>query len=85
AAGPAQATAHAGPPVPAPDAGFPSRPAISRSEEDASSQGGIGLQNLHRRVQHMYGEAYGVTVESSAGEGTTVIVRVPLPKEERNG
>jgi len=32
----------------------------------------------------MYGEAYGVTVESLAGEGTTVIVRVPLPKEESN-
>ncbi|EGL15909.1 MULTISPECIES: histidine kinase [unclassified Paenibacillus] len=82
--GPAQAPAHAGPPVLAPGASFPPRPDISRSEEDASSQGGIGLQNLHRRVQHMYGEAYGVTVESSAGEGTTVIVRVPLPKEERN-
>ncbi|MFE6798285.1 histidine kinase [Paenibacillus chitinolyticus] len=82
--GPAQAPAHGGTPALGTDPWFPSRPVAGGSEEEVSSRGGIGLQNLHRRVQHMYGEAYGVTVESSAGEGTTVIVRVPLPKEESN-
>ncbi|MGE6230411.1 histidine kinase [Paenibacillus chitinolyticus] len=83
-AGPAQASAYGGIPALGTGPWFPSRQVAAGSEEEASSRGGIGLQNLHRRVQHMYGEAYGVTVESSAGEGTTVIVRVPLPKEESN-
>ncbi|WP_372009452.1 histidine kinase [Paenibacillus chitinolyticus] len=83
-AGPGPAPAHVGTPPLGTDPWFPTRPAAAGSEEEVSSRGGIGLQNLHRRVQHMYGEAYGVTVESSAGEGTTVIVRVPLPKEESN-
>ncbi|WP_217560300.1 histidine kinase [Paenibacillus sp. GbtcB18] len=82
--GPAQAYAYGGIPALGTEPWFPSRQVAAGSEEEASSRGGIGLQNLHRRVQHMYGEAYGVTVESLAGEGTTVIVRVPLPKEESN-
>ncbi|MGG6313900.1 cache domain-containing sensor histidine kinase [Paenibacillus macerans] len=43
--------------------------------------GGIGLQNLHRRLQHMFGERYGLEIESTLDEGTKVAVVLPLPKE----
>ncbi|MGF7031225.1 two-component system sensor histidine kinase YesM [Paenibacillus mucilaginosus] len=38
---------------------------------------GIGLQNVHRRLVLMFGEAYGVRVSSSLGEGTVVTVVMP--------
>ncbi|ANE45487.1 histidine kinase [Paenibacillus swuensis] len=40
---------------------------------------GIGLTNLHRRLVLMFGEGYGLQVESVRGEGTTVTVSMPLP------
>ncbi|WP_409344508.1 sensor histidine kinase [Paenibacillus sp. MBLB4367] len=40
---------------------------------------GIGLINLHRRIQLMFGDAYGVSVASKANEGTTVTVSIPIP------
>ncbi|KGE16981.1 cache domain-containing sensor histidine kinase [Paenibacillus wynnii] len=44
-------------------------------------KGGIGLLNLHRRLQHMFGEPYGLQVQSFLGEGTQVAIVVPIPKE----
>jgi len=40
--------------------------------------GSVGLNNVYRRIQAIYGENYGVTVQSAPGEGTTVTVRMPL-------
>ncbi|MNJ51549.1 Sensor histidine kinase YpdA [compost metagenome] len=40
---------------------------------------GIGLHNVHARISMMFGENYGVRVESQQGEGTTVTVVVPIP------
>ncbi len=39
--------------------------------------GGIGLSNVHARLQATFGEEYGLRVESSPGEGTTVVLVVP--------
>ncbi|MDQ0195049.1 sensor histidine kinase [Paenibacillus wynnii] len=47
-------------------------------------KGGIGLQNLHRRLQHMFGEPYGLQVQSFLGEGTQVAIVLPIPKEGEN-
>ena len=40
-------------------------------------QGSFGLWNVHQRIQLYCGEAYGLTFESSPGEGTTVTVKLP--------
>ncbi|NEN86849.1 sensor histidine kinase [Paenibacillus elgii] len=44
-------------------------------------RGGIGLQNVHRRLGLMFGEAYGLHIDSSPGTGTTVTISMPLPGE----
>ncbi len=40
--------------------------------------GGIGLMNVHRRIQMVYGEEYGLSIESKLGLGTTMIMSMPL-------
>ncbi|AEI44779.1 cache domain-containing sensor histidine kinase [Paenibacillus mucilaginosus] len=39
---------------------------------------GIGIQNVHDRIQLLYGEPYGVAITSRPGEGTRVKIRLPL-------
>lgn len=41
-------------------------------------QGSIGLRNLHRRIVNVFGEGYGLSIESALGEGTTVSIRLPI-------
>ncbi|OXM83556.1 cache domain-containing sensor histidine kinase [Paenibacillus rigui] len=38
---------------------------------------GIGLQNVHRRLQLMFGEGYGLDVRSEQGRGTVICISVP--------
>lgn len=40
-------------------------------------RGGIGLMNVHRRIQMVFGEAYGLRVESEPGKGTRMIMEMP--------
>jgi two-component system sensor histidine kinase YesM len=44
--------------------------------------GGIGISNLQRRLRCMFGENYGLHVESSPKGGTSVRIVLPLPKGE---
>ncbi|MNW66356.1 hypothetical protein D3C74_448230 [compost metagenome] len=37
------------------------------------------MKNVHQRVQLNYGAAYGIEVFSEPGEGTDVILSLPLP------
>ena len=41
-------------------------------------ESGYGIHNVQERIRLHYGEAYGASVESRKGEGTTVTVRLPL-------
>lgn len=43
----------------------------------AGVNGGIGISNVHRRLQSTFGPGYGLTIESSPGEGTVVELTVP--------
>ena len=46
---------------------------------------GVGLVNVNNRIQILFGEAYGLTVESEPDEGTTVSIRIPaVPYDEKN-
>jgi sensor histidine kinase YesM len=42
-------------------------------------QRGLGLQNVERRLAHLYGTAASLDVRSSFGHGTTVEIRLPVP------
>ncbi|UVI33831.1 sensor histidine kinase [Paenibacillus spongiae] len=44
---------------------------------------GIGLPNVHRRIVLMFGEQYGLRIESKEGAGTTVTIAMPLPSKGR--
>lgn len=45
--------------------------------EDENRKQSIGLRNVQRRLQILYGDAYGVQVDSVLQEGTTVVLRLP--------
>jgi two-component system, LytTR family, sensor kinase len=53
---------------------------MSEEEAAAALEGrgnGIGLANVHARLQSAFGPEYGLEVESSPGEGTAVRMLVP--------
>jgi two-component system, sensor histidine kinase YesM len=37
----------------------------------------IGIENVHRRIKHLFGDVYGITVDSSYKEGTSVRLKLP--------
>ncbi len=43
---------------------------------------GIGVKNVHTRIQLYFGEEYGLSFESSYEEGTTVYIKLPLLHED---
>ncbi|WNS41799.1 histidine kinase [Paenibacillus sp. MMS20-IR301] len=49
----------------------------SGSSAGGYKSGGIGLRNVHQRLQLFYGEAYGLEVQSEAGKWTTVFMSLP--------
>lgn len=40
----------------------------------------LGIQNVHQRIQSTYGKAYGVLIESQAGQGTLVDISIPFDR-----
>ncbi len=43
---------------------------------------GIGVRNVHNRITLLYGEEYGVAIESRRGVGTKIRITLPLLTEE---
>jgi len=39
---------------------------------------GVGLQNIHERLEHLYGERYHIDIRSSPNKGTRVELELPL-------
>lgn len=50
--------------------------------ESFNAKAGIGLANIHNRIQLYFGKEYGLRIESRLGEGTQVFVRFPVMTEE---
>ena len=42
---------------------------------------GIGLKNVHERIQLTYGQQSGLTIHSQEDTGTTVTIRLPAHQE----
>lgn len=49
-----------------------------------SASGGIGLLNVHRRIQSIYGKPYGISILSRPGMNTSVVITIPREEEEKN-
>lgn len=58
------------------------REVMDQLEQEHDSTRHIGLHNIHRRIQLLYGKEYGIKIESSPEEGTTVIIRLAAKKGE---
>lgn len=49
------------------------------------SSGGIGLSNVKKRLQLVYGDQAELNIESEEHVGTTVIILIPMEKERKGG
>lgn len=45
-----------------------------------TEEAGVGLPNIHKRLRLRYGEKWGVRIESAPGQGTRVVLELPLQK-----
>jgi two-component system, sensor histidine kinase YesM len=52
-----------------------------QSSDSVYHRGGIGLMNVHRRIQLVFGEGYGLSIDSQRNEGTRIVLRMPRSKE----
>lgn len=50
---------------------------LSQKETDS-----FGLANIHQRIRHYYGEAYGLSIESRENEGTKATIIIPAKENE---
>ncbi|CAG7651390.1 hypothetical protein PAESOLCIP111_06306 [Paenibacillus solanacearum] len=48
-----------------------------RCSADRSPDGSIGLGNVHNRIQMVFGERYGLRVDSKEGRGTRITMQMP--------
>lgn len=47
-------------------------------ETTNSNNTGIALPNIHKRIQLLFGNEYGISVYSSFGKGTDIEILLPL-------
>jgi len=60
--------------------GIPEEKLRAIFQKDASLNR-VGLRNVHQRIQLIYGEEYGLTIESREGKGTVVCFTLPMNTE----
>lgn len=59
--------------------------AVTEKTENEDKKDHIGIKNVQERIHINYGDDYGVRIESKPGEGTRVVLRVPLTEEGDHG
>lgn len=52
------------------------------SQETEDKSRSIGILNIHRRMKLLYGEPYGLVIESEPDKGTRVYLRIPRRRQE---
>lgn len=56
---------------------------LNQEAAPASKGSGVGIKNVHQRIQLYFGESYGLIIESEPDEGTKVTVHLPaIPYED---
>ena len=55
------------------------------ASSNTSNHIGIGLRNINARIKLMFGEAYGLAIKSSQGQGTTIIISLPKGSDYLGG
>ncbi len=50
-------------------------------QDDNKQQRGIGLLNVHLRLNEFFGDGYGLTIQSENGFGSTLTITIPLDKK----
>ncbi len=53
-----------------------------KSKEKRQLFSGIGVKNVHERIQLRYGKNYGVEITSELSKGTRVIIKLPVNDEQ---
>lgn len=54
---------------------------MPEQQQEFSGASGIGLKNLHRRIQLLFGEIYGLRIESELDSGTKITMTIPTTEE----
>ena len=58
---------------------------LTEDKEVSKNGSGVGLINVHKRIQLRFGEEYGLSIESEPDEGTKVTIHLPaIPYTEEN-
>lgn len=58
------------------------RELLSGQEEKQDRSSSIGIQNINKRMKLLYGEAFGLVIESEPEKGTVVYLRIPRRQRE---
>lgn len=58
--------------------GIPEERLLEVLKPGVGSGNGVGMSNVHERLRGLYGEEYGLRIESVLGQETTVIMHLPL-------
>lgn len=53
--------------------------------ERRKGRGGLGVRNADQKIKLHFGVQYGLTVKSSSGEGTTIVIKWPKKEENADG
>lgn len=56
------------------------RKELLRMMDDKSTTMHIGISNVHKRLQHIYGDKYGVDIEATNGNGFCISIKFPYEK-----
>ena len=55
---------------------------LDQPETEGEDHYSIGLSNVHQRIRILFGEPYGLTIESRPGSGTAVSILMPARRKE---
>jgi two-component system sensor histidine kinase YesM len=55
---------------------------LDQPETEGEDHYSIGLSNVHQRIRILFGELYGLTIESRPGDGTAVSILMPARRKE---